>query len=369
MRIGVDGTVFVSSLTGIGNYGYHLLKAMAAQAPEHEFIVFTQQPLTVEFAEPNIAVHLHRKIPDGSVFYWKVFGMARACASTGVDVFWAVSGVAPFFMHFPVVLTVFDFVYLMEPQTMSFHKRWFRRLNQPWWIARADKAFSISRMVGDEMRKYCVREPDAVVLPAAADSFFRQGEYEVGRVRSRYGLEPRFNLIVGTLEPRKNVYLFVKQYLDFSHAHPAAGLPPLALIGGKGWNDREILRVLEEAERLGAVRRLGYVPVTDLPGLYSAAELFFMPSRYEGFGMPILEARKCGCPVVCSDIPAMREAGGVTTLYHPPTAEGIRYALEEVYLRGHMPVSDQGGKVDWSWASGAAEVLSLLEHAVAEHPQ
>ena len=80
--------------------------------------------------------------------------------------------------------------------------------------------------------------------------------------------------------------------------------------------------------------------------------------------MPILEARKCGCPVVCSDVPAMHEAGGSAALYHPPTAEGIRWALEEVYLHGVIPATDNAADVDWTWSSGVPQILQLFMQAV-----
>lgn len=360
MKIGVDGTIFVSRLTGIGNFGYHVLRAMARQAPEFEFVVLTQQPLCVEFSEENISVHLDSGVLGRSIYFWKLFGMAGACADAGVKIFWAASGVAPFFMPCPLVLTVYDFVYRMEPQTMCWRTRWFRHFNQPWWVRRAAGVVAITQSVSRELQEFCARRADAVVFPAADGIFYRREEVEVSRVRVRYGLGLRYNLVVGTLEPRKNLHIFIPEYLAFHKKYPDIGLPPLVLIGGKGWRDASIVSVVDEGERNGMVRRLGYVPTDDLPQLYSGAELLFMPSRYEGFGMPVLEARMCGCAVVCSDILAMREAGGAQALYHAPDADGIRGALEAVYLRGHRPDSDLGSGVDWSWESSAVQVLDLL---------
>ena len=365
MKVGVDGSIFVSSLTGIGNYAYHLLRQAAVTAPRIQFEVLTHAPLCVEFPEQNIAVRFASARLSHNVYYWKLFGLAGAARRAEVDVFWAASGVAPFFMPCPVVLTVYDFVYKVSPGTMPLRARWFRRFSQPWWIHRACAVFTIAAAVDDEMQRFCNREAAAVVRPAADASFFRRSADEVSQIRREHGLGERYNLIVGTLEPRKNLSLFVTQYLAFQRDYPHMTLPPLALTGGKGWKDDAIVRVLEEGERMGRVVRLGYVPVAHLPALYSGAELFFMPSRYEGFGMPILEARKCGCPVVCSDVPAMREAGGEQALYHPPTAEGIRWALEELYLHGRLPISDAGRGVTWSWQSGAANLVRLLQDTAA----
>lgn len=226
----------------------------------------------------------------------------------------------------------------------------------------ASGSFSVSDDVAGQALNYYGREMDAVIKPAADSFFSRRTDTEMEKVRKKYEIDGRYGLIVGTLEPRKNVRLFVETYLDF-RAHHATDteLPQLVVIGGKGWNDEDILRILGSAESSGGVRRLGYVDQEDLPALYSGADVFYMPSRYEGFGMPILEARKCGTPVVCSDVPAMREAGGKFALYHPPTRDGIRKALEQVHVRCSLPNSDSGQAVNWSWEFGAQQLKTLLQ--------
>lgn len=364
MRVGVDGSVFVANLTGIGNYSHHLLRAMARQAPECQFVVLAQQPLSVDFLEPNISVSYDQGSLLRNVYFWKAFGLASACARAGVDVFWAASGVAPFIMPCPVVLTVYDFVYRHAPETMSARGRWFRRINQPWWIRRGARTFVIAEEVGREMQSLYGRSADAVVLPALDAGYYRREMQEVGSLKEKYGLGNCYNLLVGTLEPRKNIASFVCQYLLFQKDHPEIKLPLLVLLGARGWKNEKIVGVLDVAEKKGVVRHLGYVPSADMPGLYSGAKLFFMPSRYEGFGMPILEARKCGCPVVCSDVPAMREAGGASALYHPATEAGIAWVLAEIYLHNRIPLTDNADNVKWSWDSGAAKVLALFHDAV-----
>jgi glycosyltransferase involved in cell wall biosynthesis len=359
MKIGIDGCVFVNRLTGIGNYSYHLLHALAEAMPEHEFVVLTNREPSIILSVANIRVRVSSSRFWKHNYLWKLQGLAIEAAREKVDILWAANGTGPVWTGIPVLLTVYDFVYRVEPATMSWPSRLYRSFSQPYWISHAWRVFAISAAVAREMADCCGRNADAVILPAADDSFVPVSAEAIAAVRAKYGLGERYNLLVGTLEPRKNLREFVEEYGEFGRASGAAP-PPLAVIGGKGWGDREIEAVLEAGESAGLVRRLGYVPTGDLPALYSGASLFFMPSRYEGFGMPILEARKCGCPVVCSDVEAMREAGGAGALYHPPTREGIRWALEQVYVHGKTPETDRGAGADWSWESGAARLRALL---------
>ena len=100
----------------------------------------------------------------------------------------------------------------------------------------------------------------------------------------------------------------------------------LVLIGGKGWKYKNLESLIEPNNREHVVS-LGYVPNEDLPSLYTGAKIFIFPSVYEGFGMPVLEARACGTRVVTTDIPELREAGGPDTIYIKPTQKGIQQGI------------------------------------------
>jgi glycosyltransferase involved in cell wall biosynthesis len=138
-------------------------------------------------------------------------------------------------------------------------------------------------------------------------------------------LPAKFILTVGTLEPRKNIAALVEAHA----ACLAAGhdVPPLVIVGGQGWRDAGLRRALHDAGPSGRVRYLGFVPNEELRHLYARCHAFVMPSIYEGFGMPLLEAQLCGAPVLHGSHASMSEAAGGLGVVFEPSAAGLREML------------------------------------------
>lgn len=174
----------------------------------------------------------------------------------------------------------------------------------------------------------------------------------------------RYALHVGTVEPRKNVptLLAAWRLLRARRAEP----PPLVLCGGFGWNAEETRREIESAEKEGWAVHLGYVTAAELAALYQGAELVALPSFYEGFGLPAIEALKAGAPLVASDLPVLREVAGDAALYAPPDrpdlwAERIGELLADPGLREDLRRRgrERAGLFDWHRA--AAETAEVFK--------
>jgi glycosyltransferase involved in cell wall biosynthesis len=176
-------------------------------------------------------------------------------------------------------------------------------------------------------------EADAAARPGPAARDARTGAAGSKRsVESGLPPTPPYILFVGNVEPRKNL---VRLLLAFDLLKSASGLPhELLVAGGSGWKRGPILAAWSAMRHRDAVRFLRYVPAEDLPALYARASLFVFPSLYEGFGIPPLEAMRCGTPVVVSDIPVHREVHGEAALFVDPLdpqaiAGGMRRVLED----------------------------------------
>jgi glycosyltransferase involved in cell wall biosynthesis len=132
---------------------------------------------------------------------------------------------------------------------------------------------------------------------------------DVKNLDKKYGFSRPYILAVATLEPRKNLTLLINSFIKLKREGFLKGYS-LVLAGGQGWRDKKLKEVLARAKDEDLIYPVGYVSDEDLPSLYRQAELFVFPSVYEGFGMPILEARASGARVLASNIPEHKEAGG-----------------------------------------------------------
>lgn len=171
-----------------------------------------------------------------------------------------------------------------------------------------------------------------------------------------YDLPDSYLLTVAAWEPRKNLERLVRAFTELRES----GVLPdrkLVLVGTRGGRGRRALTELLDQDAGQHVMCIGYVPDEHLPVLYAGAEVFVLPSLYEGFGLPVLEARACGARVVTTDIPELREAGGSEAIYVEPTTEGIQEGiLTAVARKTHPPMRS----VLPTWEQGAQKLATIL---------
>ena len=174
----------------------------------------------------------------------------------------------------------------------------------------------------------------------------------------------RYALHVGTVEPRKNVptLLAAWRLLRARRVDP----PPLVLCGGFGWKAEEVRHEIAEAEKEGWAVHLGYVDAAELAALYRGAELVALPSFYEGFGLPAVEALRAGAPLVASDLPVLREVAGDAALYAPPNrpdlwADRIAEVLADSGLREELRRRGRERARLFDWGKAAEETAKAFQ--------
>ena len=198
---------------------------------------------------------------------------------------------------------------------------------------------------------------------AAGPEFFPRKSEEVARELRVFGLVPGgYSLFTGTLEPRKNISMLLDAY---------ARLPkkirmrwPLVLVGYRGWAGSDLYMKIEKAQNEGWLRYLGFVSQHLLPLLMAGARLFVYPSKYEGFGLPVLEAMACGVPVVCSNAASLPEvSGGAAAMHDPQDIDALfdllAAGLEDEIWRARARAAGLHQARKFSWSKCTKDTLTV----------
>jgi glycosyltransferase involved in cell wall biosynthesis len=356
LRIGIDGRVLGVRSKGIARYIWELCKGLDVILPRAEFYLYSREPTGL----PRISSRWHeraetgwaRKLPKS---LWAVTRPGFMACRDRVDVFWGGTGLIPLIgLSARSVLSVHDLVYKIMPEAMSSKARWAMNMFFERSLSHADTVVTNSQGTADRLRAIMGYAAAAVVRPGVSSVFTPQSEAKIAAVLARHSLRRPYVLGVATLEPRKGLDSLVR---GFSGLQPKCELPDhtLVLVGDRGWRDASLARLLSGSGP--RIIWLGFVEDEELVALYSGCDVFVYPSKYEGFGMPVLEARACGARVVTSDSPELREAGGSDAIYVTPSEAGITSGILAAVS------SKRNGTLDWrnqSWIASSATLASAL---------
>jgi len=182
-------------------------------------------------------------------------------------------------------------------------------------------------------------------------------------------LPERFILFLGTIEPRKNIINLIKAFAKLQTCEPAN--LKLVIGGAKGWFYEDVFARVEELGLRDEVLFPGYIPASELPLWYNAAELFVYPSLYEGFGLPPLEAMACGTPVVATNTSSLPEVVGKAGMLVDPLAveelaEAMRRVLNDETLWQEMRGQGLRRAQGFSWTKTAQETVQVYQRAMED---
>lgn len=366
--VGIDANPLLGERAGVGNYTGRLLAAMLEHGRDWEFLLYSNRPLgrlekSLATASP-VEAYFAR-----SHWLWMQLFLPGIVAGSEPDLLHFTNSLAPLKMSRPYVLTVHDASLFLHSQHHPKARLLTVRLILPLIARRADAIVTMSNNAKRDLVKALRLSPEKieVIYEAAPRSFHREPdpEYQLA-VRKKYGLPDRYLLYVGTLEPRKNLSRLLRAFWrlrqqGFRHQ--------LILAGPNGWHMNGIFAEIERLELQGSTRMLGYVPVADLPGLYSLASVFVFPSLYEGFGLPPLEAMACGVPVLTSNNSSLAEICGdaahlINPLDEAEIAAGLRALLEDPDWRTELGRRGRRRSREFSWSEAAAQTMALYERVL-----
>ncbi len=299
-------------------------------------------------------------------YAWNFFTVPMFLLRRKVDIFHT-QYILPVFVpkRTRIVTHIHDVSFRAFPEYVGWADRLFLSVFIPGTMRRSDLIVSPSRFTKNEIVSlYGVPAERIAVVSNAVDGSFLSAPTpdDLVRAASRNGLPESFVLSVGTMQPRKDIPTLLRAFAGVGKEFP--GLK-LVLVGGRGGRhyDATIDAVIRENDLSDRVVFPGYVPQEDMSALYALARVFVFPSRYEGFGIPLLEAFAAGTPVIASDIPPLREVGGDAPIFFRPGDIAVLreslYTLlidEQAHARRKRAGTDRLG--EYSWARSAGDMLA-----------
>jgi glycosyltransferase involved in cell wall biosynthesis len=373
LHIGIDAHAVGTGLAGNETYVTNLVEALAEVDAANRYTLYVTKPAALErFAGrwPNFAVR--RTLPHTPLVRVPVT-LSAELRRRPVDLL-HVQYTAPPFAPCPVVATIHDLSFEHLPDTFKRRSRAQLRLTVRRTARRAARIITISEhSKRDIVETYRVEPGRVSVTYLAAPPHFRlvEDEKELRRVRQLYRIEGDYILAVGSVQPRKNLTRLVRAYSDLRRSRAQAKLPRLVVVGKLAWLYEETLRAVEECGVRGDVTFTGYVPEVDLPALYSGALCFAYPSFFEGFGLPPLEAMRCGTPVLVSDRTSLPEVvGDAGLLVDPFDTDAISAALarliDDEELRRRLRERGLARAARFDWRETARRTLEVYQRAKGE---
>ncbi len=340
MRVAIDVQNLLRPMTGVGCYVSNLVRALSLLPVEGAIQAFyfsrAKQNSRIGLSGGRVSEKAI-SFPPGRVvqFLWKRFSFPKVDSLVGpADVFHFPNFVARPVQKGKVVITVPDLSFVRFPHFTQPKNLRFLTRNVSRSIERADKVIAISEFTRKELGELFPSAARKLVVTrlGVSEAFFpRTDEEDLQRVRAIYNLPDQYVLFVGTLEPRKNLATLLDAYRIFrKQSRTYAGIG-LVAAGMKGWLYEETMKRISSMPPEMSPLLTGYVEESDLPYLYSAAKMVVMPSLYEGFGLPCLEAMACGTPLVCSNGSSLPEVVGDAALMVSPTdPEEMAHAMSTV---------------------------------------
>jgi len=327
MNIGFDAKRLFLNNRGLGNYARTLIMNLLQYARDNEYYLYTPELrdglVSKELLEDSLT---HIRSPKGRgrliTSYWRTVSLGHVLARDQLDIFHGLSHEIPLTINragAKVVTTVHDLIFVRHPEFYNPIDRWiyYKKVKQA--IHRSDKIIAISEQTKrDVIDEFPLAKGKIEVVYQTCNSAFYQKrtDEEKEAVQARYHLPDRYLLFVGALNENKNVEVIIRAMNE----NRDIGLH--LVIIGKGHQYREKLcHLLDKLDMMYAVHfasDVAHPSPKELSVIYQLARALVFPSYYEGFGIPIIEARFSGIPVLASNSSCLHEAGEDSAMYFPP---------------------------------------------------
>ncbi len=371
LRIAIDAHSVGTGLAGNETYATNLIEALAQIDQFNLYTLYVTRKEAVERFKnrwPNFTV---RSTLPHSPLIRIPLTLSAELRRNRVDVL-HVQFTAPPAAPCPVVVSIHDLSFEHLPQTFKRRSRIQLRLTVRRSARLASQVITLSNHSRADIIDTYKIDPDKVTaIPLAAPAHYTRitDDKELQRVKQTYGINGPYILCVGSVQPRKNVTRLLHAYSLLRGDGPTGKLPKLVIAGKFAWLFDETLRTIDQLNLKDSVIVTGYVRDADLPALYSGARCFVYPSYFEGFGLPPLEAMKCGTAVIVGNQTSMPEVvGEAAQLVNPfdvnDIAAGVRRVIMDDAWRSTLERRGLERAKLFDWQQTARKTLEVYKKAV-----
>jgi glycosyltransferase involved in cell wall biosynthesis len=362
LRVGIDGRAFTSPAAGVRRYVNGLVRGLLRLGEPLELVALGGAPPSLP---PGVA-HVAEPAHPPTNFGWTVVGLPRAAARARVDVLHAPAYTAPFWSPAPVVLTIHDVSYQRHPEWFPYRRDRIRRAFYRRSAHSAARILTDSEFSAAEIAAaYGIPESRLTVVPLGVDGGFVPGT--AGELPE--GVRDPYVLHVGDLHTRRNVGVVLEGVLGARRLGGDTARLTLVLAGVDRGLGTELCDAAMRRGAAEAVVQLGAVSEDRLHALYTHARALVYPSRYEGFGLPVLEAMASGTPVIASRAASIPEVVGAAGLLLDPLdvsewTEAIVRVVRNEALRRTMSAAGIARAGAFTWECTARRTLDVYRRAL-----
>lgn len=308
-------------LEGIGWFTYETMKRLTHNHPEHTFLFLFDREPDPEFIFGKNVKPIRVWPPARHPYLWKYwfdYALPSVFKRYKPDLFISTDGFLSLKSDIPTLLVVHDLGFEHYPDHVTGSASNFYRKYMPLYAKKATRIVTVSEFSKKDIVKLYQVAPDKidVAYNGANDKYIPISQNEQQAVRNRYtGGKPYF-LYVGSVHPRKNVKNLLLAYDALRKEHLTEH--QLVIAGRMAWKTDETKQAFEQMQFKNDVVFTNHLLLSELTKVMASADAFVYPSLFEGFGIPIVEARYCGVPVITSDRSSLTEVGGPNALYFDP---------------------------------------------------
>ncbi|MGZ8225175.1 MAG: glycosyltransferase family 4 protein [Methylococcaceae bacterium] len=376
MKVALNATALLSPLTGIGQYTYQLAKGLQT-VPGLELDLFYGSSWSKELRDrpvhhiSTIKSLLKRFMPNAYSInrFLQQNRFTHGLGSNRAELYHEPNFLA-FKFNGPSVITVHDLSWIRFPLTHPVER--VRAMNMYFepGLNRAAFILTDSEFVKRELMDVFGVKPERIkpVLLGVEPLFYPRTVVDTRSVLNRYNLvHGRYLLAVGTLEPRKNLQVALRAYMQLPQQIRKEF--PLVLVGMNGWRTSALELQIAPLVQAGDVRQIGYLPREELAMVTAGALTLIYPSIYEGFGLPPLEAMACGVPVIASEVSSLPEVVGDTGLLINPhddqaVAQAIQRLVDDHDFRRQLAQKALARSAEFTWDKCTKQTIDVYRQVL-----